>query len=92
MPRFCFTCYFSPAFILIAVGGGVILGVVFIVLIYRMCSRYKQEREKESRVPRVSFKLPPPRPDEFTIKTQTKYPQQEYDDNENCHLDPEFYR
>ena len=92
MSRVCFTRYFSPAFILIAVGGAVVLGVVFILLIYRMCSRYKQEREKESRVPRVSFKLPPPRPDEFTITTQTKYPQQEYDDNENCHLDPEIYR
>lgn len=75
-----------------AVGGGLLVGVLTLLLIWRMRSRYKEEREKETRTSRVSFKIPPPRLDELSITTQTRYPQQEQEELEYAYLDPEIYR
>lgn len=80
------------AFILMAVGGGLLVGVLTLLLIWRMRSRYKEEREKETRTSRVSFKIPPPRLNELSITTQTRYPQQEQEELEYAYLDPEIYR
>jgi len=80
------------AFVLIAVAGGLLFGVVTLLFICRVRSRYKQEKEKENKVARVSFKIPPPRMDECAITTQTRFPQQEQEELEYCYLDPEIYR
>ena len=62
-----------------------------IVLVYHIHSRYKKN-EEEKKVARVSFKVPPPRMDICSITTQTKYPQEDYDEVEYFYLDPEIYR
>ena len=87
-----FIFYFFAVFVLIAVAGGLLFGVVTLLFICRVRSRYKQEKEKENKVARVSFKIPPPRMDECAITTQTRFPQQEQEELEYCYLDPEIYR
>lgn len=80
-------------FIVIAVGGGLLLGAIILMCIWRMRARYKREKAKEDKVARMSFKIPPPRLDEPTITMQTKYmyPQEEQPELQN-YLDPEIYR
>lgn len=84
--------FIFSAFILTAVGGGLLLGVITLLLIWRMRSRYKYEKEKENKVGRVSFKIPQARLDDYTITTQTRFPQQEQEELEYSYLDPEIYR
>ena len=85
------TVLFFAVFILVAVVGGILFGVVVLLLVYHARSRCKREKKSERTVPRVSFKLPPPKLEAFAITTQTRYPQQEQDGLEE-YLDPEIYR
>lgn len=78
-------------FILVAVVGGVLFGVVVLLLVYHARARCKREKKPERTVPRVSFKLPTPKLEAFTITTQTRYPQQEQEGLEE-YLNPEIYR
>ena len=84
---------FFSVFILAAVGGGIFLGVIVILVVCRARCRCKHDKKPEKMVPYVSFKIPPPKMDAFTITTQTRYPQQEQDEPEqHSPLDPEIYR
>ena len=75
-----------------AVVGGILFGVVVLLLVYHARGRCKREKKPAERtVPRVSFKIPPPKLEAFTITTQTRYPQQEQEGLEE-YLDPEIYR
>jgi len=75
----------------VAVVGGILFGVVVLLLVYRARGRCKREKKPEKTMPRVSFKLPPPKLEAFTITTQTRYPQQEQEGLEE-YLNPEIYR
>ncbi|XP_015778179.1 PREDICTED: synaptotagmin-6-like [Acropora digitifera] len=79
--------------ILIAIGGGLLLGAATLVFVWRMRVKYKRELEKQrnQKYPRVSFTIPPPRKGESPIPLQTNYPQREQKGLEN-YLDPEIYR
>ena len=76
-----------------AVGGGIIFGVVVLLLICRARNRRNQDKklERPVSVSRVSFKIPPPKMDAHVIPTQTRYPQKEHYELEQ-YLDPEIYR
>ncbi|XP_078368763.1 synaptotagmin-6-like isoform X2 [Oculina patagonica] len=80
-------------FILVAVAGGIIFGVVVLLLICRARSRARSKRDKkpEKTVPRVPFKIPSPKMDSHVIPTQTRYPQQEHYEIDQ-YLDPKIYR
>ena len=78
-------------FILVAVAGGILFGVVVLLLVYHARGRCKREKKPESPSPSVSFKLPTPKLEAFAITTQTRYPQQEQEGLEE-YLDPEIYR
>lgn len=83
--------FFSAVFILVAVVSGILFGVVVLLLVYHARGRCKREKKPERTVPRVSFKIPPPKLEAFAITTQTRYPQQEQEGLEE-YLDPEIYR
>lgn len=83
--------FFFAVFILVAVVGGILFGVVVLLLVYHARGRCKREKKPERTVPRVSFKIPPPKLEAFAITTQTRYPQQEQEGLEE-YLDPEIYR
>ena len=85
------TIFFFAVFILVAVIGGILFGVVVLLLVYHARSRCKREKKPERTVPRVSFKLPPPKLEALAITTQTRYPQQEQEGLEE-YLDPDIYR
>lgn len=83
--------FFFAVFILVAVVGGILFGVVVLLLVYHARGRCKREKKPERTVPRVSFKIPPPKLEAFAITTQMRYPQQEQEGLEE-YLDPEIYR
>ena len=85
------TVLFFAVFILVAVIGGILFGVVVLLLVYHARGRCKREKKPERMVPHVSFKLPTPKLEAFAITTQTRYPQQEQEGLEE-YLDPEIYR
>ena len=74
-----------------AVGGGILFGVVVLLLICRARGRCERDKKPEKTVPRVSFKIPPPKMDSHVIPTQTRYPQNENYELDQ-YLDPEIYR
>lgn len=90
---FSFPFFLILVFILIAIGGGLLLGAATLLFVRRMRIKYKREMEKQQnqKYPRVSFKIPSPGMDKSTIPTQKNYPQQEQTVLEN-YLDPEIYR
>lgn len=85
------TDHLEWVFILVAVVGGILFGVVVLLLVYHARGRCKREKKPESPSPSVSFKLPTPKLEAFAITTQTRYPQQEQEGLEE-YLDPEIYR